>query len=279
MQSSTASDSESAIEDRLRARVKRGLARAERLAAIRPLGISVLIYHRVGGGSPDERDLDPADFARQMDALDGHDVVSLDEAVDRLAAGDERPAVVLTFDDGFRDVYENAWPALRQRRLPFTVFVASAYVGGCMHWEGSTAKAAGPALSWTQLGDMLDSGLCTVGNHTHTHARPERLTVEEVDACSEAIRSELAVAPRHFAYPWGIAVPHAESFLRDRFRSATTGQLGRNRADSDPMRWRRIPVRRTDPIEFFHAKLTGSLVPERAYDVLVRTAKRLGVRA
>jgi hypothetical protein len=45
------------------------------------------------------------------------------------------------------------------------------------------------------------------------------------------------------------------------------------------MRLRRVPVRRTDPLEFFQAKLTGQLLPERAYGALVTTAKKAGARA
>src|SRR5882762_7489783 len=96
--------------------VKRALARlASRRSAS---GLTVLTYHRVGGGSRDERDLDIADFAAQLQVLADHDVVSLDEGLDRLQTGDVRPAVVLTFDDGFADVHRNAWPLLREHRLP-----------------------------------------------------------------------------------------------------------------------------------------------------------------
>jgi peptidoglycan/xylan/chitin deacetylase (PgdA/CDA1 family) len=239
----------------------------------------VLIYHRVGGGSPDERDLAVDDFARQLDELSRHEVVPLDEAVDRIEAGDDRPSVVLTFDDGFADVHEHAWPMLRERRLPFTLYLATGYVGGTMHWDGSTARAAGPALDWSQVLEMHRSGLCTVGNHTHRHVRPEQLDVRELDACSDAVEARLGHRPAHFAYPWGIPVPAMEAQLRTRFRSAVTGRLGRNGPGTDPLHLRRVPVRRSDPPEFFRAKLTGRLGPERAYATVVATAKRAGVRA
>lgn len=261
----------------MRTAIKRQLTRA---GGHRPApGLTALIYHRVGGGSPDERDVDAADFAAQLDALSAHDVVSLDAALDRLDAGDESPSVVLTFDDGFGDVFDNAWPLLREAGLPFTVYVASGYVGGVMHWEGSTAKAAGPALRWDQLREMVGTGLCTVGNHTRNHVRPEELGPGELDACTADIEAELGVTPRHFAYTWGIAVPGMEAELRRRFRSATTGELGRNLPGQDRMLLRRIPVRRTDPIDFFRAKFTGSLLPERAYGTIVSVAKRVGARA
>lgn len=264
----------------MRESLKRQLARA---SAGTPAGATLLIYHRVGGGSPDERDTPAAAFAAQLDALAGHDVVHLDAALDRLEAGDRRPSVVLTFDDGFADMFDHAWPLLRDRRLPFTVYLATGYVGATMAWEGSTAKAPGAALTWDQLAAMVGSGLCTVGNHTHTHARPEALTAAELDRCSDAVEEHLgpagAARPRHFAYTWGVEVPVARPLLAARFRSAATGRLGRNRPGSDQLSLCRVPVRRSDPIEFFAAKVGGSLRAERAYDLAVRTAKRLGASA
>lgn len=240
-------------------------------------GASLLIYHRIGGGTSNELDLDVDAFRRQMDLLSEHDVVSLDRALDRLEAGDVSPSIVLTFDDGFDDVYENAWPLLRERTLPFTIYVATNYMGSTMQWEGATATGpAGRGLSWEHLEEMVASGLCTLGNHTHSHVRPEHLTEAELDACTETLQQRLGVTPRHFTYPWGIPVPAKEPALRMRFRSASTGELGRNRPGVDPMRLRRIPVRRTDPDSFFVAKLVGNLGPERAYASMVRMAKLLG---
>lgn len=261
--------------------MRRGIKTA--LGALQPrstaTGATLLIYHRIGGGTADELDTAPDAFARQLQILDRHDVVSLDTALDRLDAGDARPGVVLTFDDGFADVYHNAWPLLRQRGLPFTIYLASAYIGRPMKWEGSTAKGtAGLGITWGQLSEMVDSGLCTVGNHTHNHVRPEELTVADVDACNEQVQTHLGVQPQHFTYPWGIPVTEAEPWLRDRFRSASTGTLGRNQPDADRLRLRRVPVRRSDPESFFAAKLVGHLLPERVYGTMVRTAKALGAR-
>lgn len=242
-------------------------------------GASLLIYHRIGGGTTNELDLAVDTFTRQLDILAGHEVVSLDAALDRLEVGDATPGVVLTFDDGFEDVYRNAWPLLRDRGLPFTIYLATDYMAATMRWEGATATGpAGQGLSWSQLEEMVASGLCTIGNHTHHHVRPEQLTEAEVDLCTDTVERRLGVTPRHFTYPWGIPVPAMEPALRSRFRSASTGELGRNLPGVDPVRLRRIPVRRSDPDDFFTAKLVGSLAPERAYAGIVRAAKVLGAR-
>ncbi|MGH8900415.1 MAG: polysaccharide deacetylase family protein [Egibacteraceae bacterium] len=261
----------------MRATVKRGLAL---LGGARPAsGATILIYHRVGGGTPDERDVSAEGFRHQLDVLAGHQVVTLDEALDGLEARDRSPRVVLTFDDGFADVHDAVLPLLVERRLPFTLYLATAYLGGLMHWDGSTAKAAGPALRWTQAAELVSSGLCTLGNHTHSHARPEALTEAELDRCTAEIEDRLGVTPRHFAYPWGVAVPAMESALRARFRSSVTGELGRNLPGVDPMRLQRVPVRRTDPPAFFEAKLRGGLGAERAYARMVSAAKAVGISA
>lgn len=245
-----------------------------------PRGITILIYHRVGGGTTDELDLAEPAFLRQLDLLASQRVLSMDAALDQLDRGDPTPGVVITFDDGFDEVFRVAWPHLRQRGLPFLVYLASAYIGSPMRWPGSTASGApGVGLSWAQLEAMVASGLCTVGNHTHTHARPAAISPGELDQCTDTIERHLDVRPAHFTYPWGLPVPSLEPALRERFRSASTGLLGRNLPETDRMRLRRVPVRRTDPDRFFTAKLGGNLVPEHAYASLVTAAKRVGMHA
>lgn len=264
------------MSDNVRRLVKKGLALLPDPGAA--TGATLLIYHRVGGGTSNELDLPIAEFERQMRVLAEHDVVSLDDALDRLDAGDDAPTFVITFDDGFEDVYVNAWPILRELRLPFTIYLASAYMGKEMRWEGSTSTGVpGQGLPWQHLREMVDSGLCTVGNHTHHHVPPTLLTAVELDLCSDVVSTQLGVVPRHFAYPWGMPVPALASDLRDRFRSAATGEVGRNSVEWDRMLLRRVPVRRSDPPAFFSAKLAGNLRPERWYGALVATAKRRGL--
>jgi peptidoglycan/xylan/chitin deacetylase (PgdA/CDA1 family) len=259
-----------------RALVKGVLARLQRDTPA--TGATLLIYHRIGGGTRDELDLPSASFARHVEMLRDRDVVSLDAAIDRLEAGHSDPGVVLTFDDGFDDVYRHAWPLLKRHAMPFTVYLATAFVAAPMRWEGSTAKGtAGRGLSWDQLVEMVDSGLCTVGNHTHNHVPPAELTEQELDLCTTAVERHLGVSPRHFTYPWGIPVAGLEPALRARFRSASTGAIGRNGPGDDLMQLRRVPVRRTDPDSFFAAKLDGALGPERTYAGLVRSAKAVGL--
>lgn len=262
----------------MRSASKHALALLSSLDRRPALGATILTYHRVGGGTRDELDVTPARLAAQLDRLvdGGHLVVSLDEALDRLDASDDTPTVVLTFDDGFVDMFTAAWPLLRERQLPFTVYLTAGLVGGTMRWEGSAAASQGaPAMDWDQVATMHQSGLCTVANHTWDHPGPDQLDAQQLDRCSDAIERRLGERPAHFAWTWGVPVPELLPAVRERFRSVATGEVGRNRSTQDRWALRRVPVRRTDPPAFFDAKLRGELVAERAYGTVVTTAKRV----
>lgn len=92
----------------------------------------ILLYHRVNDSRDPLFDTVPVrGFDRQMALLRRHfHVLALDELVERRERGDVPPnAVAITFDDGYRDNFENAFPILRRHGLPATVFLTSATVG------------------------------------------------------------------------------------------------------------------------------------------------------
>ncbi len=97
----------------------------------------ILRFQRVvplmsGGFAPQMREhVSPEFFERLVRALPrwGFDLVSLDEAQTRLTSDWQgRPFACLTFDSGYRDVHDHAWPILRRNRAPFTIYVAANFV-------------------------------------------------------------------------------------------------------------------------------------------------------
>ena len=104
-------------------------------------GVRVLIlsYHRVVGnyGLESERGLPTLNisretFRRHLEVLcESHQVTRLDDALEVLAGrrAARRDLAVVTFDDGYRDVYENAFPVLREMKLPAVAYVPSAFIG------------------------------------------------------------------------------------------------------------------------------------------------------
>ena len=77
------------------------------------------------------------DFERQVAQLSkNYNVISLDEIVERVTRRESlRRCVAITFDDGFKDNYENAYPILKKHKIPATIFLTTGYVeNGTAPW-------------------------------------------------------------------------------------------------------------------------------------------------
>ncbi len=162
---------------------------------------SVLVYQRFGieGRSSTNIRLDQFEAHLAELKAGGYTVASLSDVIDAFDAGTELPdrTVVLTIDGGFRSVYEQAWPRLREAGLPFTLFLAS----------GTLYSGSGRYMTWDQIREMLASGLATVGSQAGAHASmPARSLASnqsDLARAQKAFKGELGLTPDLFAYPFG----------------------------------------------------------------------------
>jgi peptidoglycan/xylan/chitin deacetylase (PgdA/CDA1 family) len=117
-----------------------GATGLHRLAVARTRGLgAILMFHQVRPWRPKAPGFAPnrlleitPEFLERVILLArrfGFEIVSMDEAVRRLAEGNCKPFVALTFDDGYRDTVEYALPVLDRHSAPFAVFVATGFAG------------------------------------------------------------------------------------------------------------------------------------------------------
>lgn len=184
--------------------------------------IPILMYHHVA----DEQGwlyVKKETFSQQMGylATKGYTPVTLPEIVENLQTSKPLPPkpIVLTFDDGYRDFYENTYPILRVFNFKATAFVITQHVEGANY------------VSWDQLREMLGSGLITVGDHTLSHPSLSILTEErlkdEIISAKNIIEGKLGISVSLFAYPYGGANGEAEKILRENgFVAAVTSHRG-----------------------------------------------------
>ena len=118
----------------------------------------VLCYHAVSSDWPASLAVSPENFRAQLESLvrSGYDGVTFSQMV----AGETPPkAVAVTFDDGYRSVYEQAFPILTEVGFPATVFVPTALVGqshpmswpGIDRWSGTPYERELNSVSWDEL--------------------------------------------------------------------------------------------------------------------------------
>jgi peptidoglycan/xylan/chitin deacetylase (PgdA/CDA1 family) len=250
------------------------IARKAAKGAVLPAGLvrrrragdlAILLYHRVGEGAG-EIELSPAVFEFQMATVAASDRArSLDDALSNPTAG----GLVVSIDDGFRDFYDTVLPTLVRHRVPAILYLATGFV------EGEEFAPSRDALTWSQLRECIDSGVVTVGAHTHSHCDLSRLSETEVEremkTSKSLIEDRLGVECKHFAYPWSYSSPVAERAARRLFESAALNWNTNRGGRLDPHELGRTPILRSDSPVFFRAKLEGALDAEA---LLYRVARR-----
>jgi len=243
-------------------------------------GLAVLIYHRVGGGSDSEIDVPTGLFERQMAYLRGnYTVISMDRLLQEpswFVEGSEYVAV--TFDDGYLETYTNAFPILQRYGIPATVYVPTRYIEAGTPFDFGGTRAVVPTprpLGWPQAREMVESGLITVGSHTHSHVNLGRVPLDvargELELSSRIIEDRLGIRPLHFAYPWGVVTSPAKSVVREYFMTAVAGGTGKNIPGAlDLLALRRLPIQRSDGFGLFRLKLGSYLDGEEFFRTLAR---------
>jgi peptidoglycan/xylan/chitin deacetylase (PgdA/CDA1 family) len=229
-------------------------------------GVVILAYHRVGGSSGLELDLDADVFSRQIASLQTQHVVTLDEGLDALSV-DRQPTaddpIVVTFDDGTADFADVAFPILAACHIPVTVYAATRFIE-----ERTAFRGSGQPISWAALQDCVSTGLVTIGSHTHSHALLDRLPPAQVpgelDRSVDLVRERLGVDPGHFAYPRSLnGSAAAQEAVRQRFRSAALGGMRANPyGATDPHHLMRSPIQASDGMRWFNHKLAGGMAAE-----------------
>src|SRR5687768_8785648 len=139
-------------------------AAPKRKAAVQPdlPTATVLCYHIVEAPAAPRMHIDRETFRQHLRYLEmtGYNVVPLRhvyEYVSGKRASLPKNAVVITIDDGWRSTYTEAWPELKKRNFPFTVFIYPNIIG-------KTANA----LTWQQIKEMSDAGV-DIQSHALTH--------------------------------------------------------------------------------------------------------------
>ncbi len=236
--------------------------------------IPILMYHGLSddpetGIHPYYRlNTSPVAFANQMELLaeQGYRVVGLDEAVEKficqrkcIHSNQSHKPVVITFDDGFSDFYDRAFPVLAGHGYSATVFLPTAFIGGKIEHKSF--------LSWRQVRELDGAGIA-FGSHTMTHPHLDGLTRIEIQQemlqSKEIIESNIGKRVGSFSFPFGFPEHDKEQagFLRNVLQTcgyscAVTTGIGTVRFGDDIWSLKRIPVNSADDPALLLAKLEG----------------------
>jgi len=250
--------------------LKAGLTRGRSVAWLagrgrgRPAaGLRILFYHRVSNDR-DQLAVTPRRFREQMESLADAGYRAVDVTrVGELLAGPSTPpwTIGLSFDDGYRDVAENAVPVLAELGFTATVFVVTGVADGRADFGWYEERPA--VLDWEEVVELDRQGTLRAGAHTVTH--PDLTLLDEDEARSEIAGSKGELEERlgrpvdAFCYPAGLFGPRERRLAAEAgFGVAVSCEPGANTQATDRLALKRVQVEATDTLLDFRAKIAGA---------------------
>lgn len=189
------------------------------------LKVPILLYHYVEHAG-DKKDtirrslsVTPFIFRKQLETLKnaGYEFMTTAELADVLDGRAKLPKnpIIISFDDGYRNFYEEVFPILKELKIKAVAYIVSSFIDkpNFMH-------------SW-QLKEIAKSGLVEIGAHTGHHevlrGLPRQLAFFEIGKSKEILKQMLNIPIVSFAYPYGAFDDQAVEIVREAgFKTAVT---------------------------------------------------------
>ena len=193
--------------------------------------LPVLLYHRIrsGGGASSNT---PGQFLAHMRYLaeNGYQTLSGEKfsacALGKIAL--PKKAVLITFDYGYASEYTHAYPVLKNLGMNAITFLITGKVGEGepRHDVLASATEIEPYLRWSEIGEMVSSGVFEAHCHSHRHvkwhityAHPAehlRAVEEDITISRQKFKEFIGgIGPRHLAWPWGFSTPDTRAIANN----------------------------------------------------------------
>jgi peptidoglycan/xylan/chitin deacetylase (PgdA/CDA1 family) len=164
----------------------------------------ILLYHHVSDKIGGRYSIPVQTFREQMETLKkaGYTTISISQAAEAIRSGGTLPAqpIAITFDDGYVDTYENAFPILREQGYTATVYIITGTIGTKLSYGYMQAEAlkALAAAGWE------------IGSHSVSHNDLMKTKLgagNEMKQSKKTLEELLGTKVRSFSYPFGLANP------------------------------------------------------------------------
>ncbi len=103
--------------------------------------------------------------------------------------------ILLTVDDGFKSFYDNAWPFLKENKIPFILFISTEPVGNKGY------------MTWEQIKEVQQESFAVIGHHSHSHEylidKSNDEFINDIERANLIFKEKLGYIPDLFSYPFG----------------------------------------------------------------------------
>ncbi len=142
--------------------------------------------------------------------------------------------ILITIDDAFSSFYQNAWPYLKENKIPFILFVSTEPIGKFGY------------MNWKQIKEIDKEDFAFIGNHSHSHKYLVNLDFEEfkkdIDQSIKIFEEKLGYNPIYFSYPFGEYSLKQKKYISQKFQYAFGQHSGVIDINKDKFELPRFPI-------------------------------------
>ena len=167
------------------------------------------MYHRFDEKKYPSTNIQLDVFKEQLKIIENQDIrfIHPKNFKEDLSMNKKERKVLLTIDDGLLSFYENAWPILREKKIPFILFVNTREVGSFNY------------MNWDQILEIHKTNLAEIGNHSHSHEylvdESAEIIKNDILKSIEIFKKKLGKNSDFFSYPFGEYSEEFKKIIKD----------------------------------------------------------------
>ncbi len=199
-------------------------------------GILALMYHRFEENKYPSTNIRIEAFKKHINIINENELKFLnpknfDSEFKKVS---KEKKILLTIDDAFSSFYINAWPILKEKKIPFILFVSTETVGKKGY------------MSWDEIIKISKKDFVHIGNHSHSHKYLTKYKFDnfkkDIDKSIEIFEQKLNYNPKFFSYPFGEYSLDQKRYISSKFDFAFGQHSGVIDLNKDKYELPRFPI-------------------------------------
>ena len=194
------------------------------------------MYHRFNENKYPSTNIQMDIFEKQMEIIKKQDYDFYDPKnfVKEFEKIKENKKILITIDDAFKSFYTEAWPFLREKKIPFILFVSTEPIGkyGYMNWD--------------EIKEIDNSDFGYIGHHSHTHEylidMSDKEFENDIETATKIFKDQLGYVPNIFSYPFGEYSLYMKKYISKNFKIAFGQHSGIIDVNKDKFELPRFPI-------------------------------------
>ncbi len=199
-------------------------------------GILSIMYHRFNENKYPSTNIQMNMFLKQIQLIKdlNYEFIHPDEFQKNFNTPKKQKKILLTVDDAFKSFYDYAWPYLKERKIPFILFVSTEPVGKNGY------------MTWDQIRKIDKESFAVIGHHSHSHEylieESNQNFVKDIEKASEIFNKKMGYVPELFSYPFGEYSEFMRNYISNNFTYAFGQHSGVIDVNKEKFQLPRFPI-------------------------------------